>query len=295
MLDPRRLATLDAVLRTGSFAAAAEELGYTQSAVSQHIGELERAAGVRLLERRPVRATPAGQIALRAARVAGTAIAAAETELRALQSGDAGRLRLGAFASAASALAAPALGDFARRHPAIDVTLVQLETRAAYDALVHGRLDLAITFDYDLDPQPPPDVIMRSPIAEDPLLVALPAGHGLAGMRSVPLSALAGDAWIAAPLAGLPLGALQDAGGVGFQPRLRFEGDDFRAVLALVADGLGIELLPRLAAQDMPSGVVVRPLTGAPLTRRLYAARLRTDAVRPAVAALEAALRDRPA
>ena len=59
MLDPRRLATLEAVLRTGSFAAAAEELGYTQSAVSQHIGELERATGLRLLERRPVRATPA--------------------------------------------------------------------------------------------------------------------------------------------------------------------------------------------------------------------------------------------
>lgn len=292
MLDPRRLATLDAVLRTGSFAAAAAELGYTQSAVSQHIGELERATGQRLLERRPVRVTAAGRIALRAAHAAGTAIAAAETELRALRSGAAGAVRLGAFASAASALAAPALGAFARSHPGVDVTLVQLETPEAYAGLVHDRLDLAITFDYDLDPHPPPDVIARTPIAEDPLLVALPAGHRLAGAGPVQLGALAGDAWIAAPLAGLPLGALRDAGGVGFRPRLRFEGDDFRTVLALVASGLGIALLPRLAAQDVPRGVALRPLEGAPLTRHLYTARLRTEAARPAVAALEATIRD---
>jgi DNA-binding transcriptional LysR family regulator len=293
MLDARRLATLDAVLRTGSFAAAAGELGYTQSAVSQHIAELERAAGQRLLQRRPVRATAAGRIAQRAARAAGTAIAAAETELRALQAGDAGTVRLAAFASAASALAAPALGDFARTHPAVHVTLVQLETPAAYDGLVAGRLDLAITFDYDLDPSPAPDAIVRTAIAGDPLLVALPAEHRLAGAPSVGLADLAGDAWIAAPLAGLPLGVLRDARGVGFQPRLRFEGDDFRAVLALVASGLGIALLPELAARDLPAGVALRPIAGSPLSRHLYTARLRTETTRPAVAALEAAIRGR--
>ena len=293
MLDARRLATLDAVLRTGSFAAAADELGYTQSAVSQHIAELERATGQRLLDRRPVRPTPAGRIAQRAARAAGTAIAAAETELLALRTGDAGTVRLAAFASAVPALAAPALGAFAEAHPAVEVTLVQLETPAAYDGLVAGRLDLAITFDYDLDPSPAPDVVLRSPIAEDPLLVALPADHRLAAARSVRLAELADDAWIAAPLAGLPLGVLRDARGVGFQPRLRFEGDDFRAVLALVASRLGIALLPELAARDLPAGVALRPIAGAPLSRHLYTARLRTDATRPVVAALEAAIRGR--
>jgi DNA-binding transcriptional LysR family regulator len=293
MLDARRLATLDAVLRSGSFAAAALELGYTQSAVSQHITELERATGQRLLERRPVRATPAGRIAQRAARAAGTAIAAAETELRALRTGEAGSLRLAAFASAVPALAAPALGEFARSHPAVDVTLVQLETPAAYDGLVAGRLDLAITFDYDLDPSPAPEVILRAPIAEDPLLLALPADHRLATAATVRLADLAGDPWIAAPLAGLPLGVLRDARGVGFEPRLRFEGEDFRAVLALVASGLGIALLPQLAARDVPAGVALRPIAGTSLSRHLYTARLRTDATRPVVAALEAAIRDR--
>ena len=125
------------------------------------------------------------------------------------------------------------------------------------------------------------------------LLVALPSDHRLATARSVRLAELADDAWIAAPLAGLPLGVLRDARGVGFQPRLRFEGDDFRAVLALVASRLGIALLPELAARDLPAGVALRPIAGAPLSRHLYTARLRTDATRPVVAALEAAIRDR--
>jgi DNA-binding transcriptional LysR family regulator len=291
MLDARRLATLEAVLRTGSFAAAADELGYTQSAVSQHIGELERAAGQRLLARRPVRATAAGRIALRAAQTTGATIAAAETELRALRTGDAGALRLGAFASAASALAAPAIGAFARTHPGVDVALVQLETREAYDGLIRDRLDLAITFDYDLEPFPPPAAVERTLIAEDPLLAALPPGHRLADAPSVPLRALAEDDWIAAPLAGLPLGALRDGDGAGFRPRLRFEGDDFRTVLALVAAGLGIALLPQLAAQDLPAGVTLREITGATLSRRLYTAQLRTEVARPAVAALATAIR----
>ena len=84
-------------------------------------------------------------------------------------------------------------------------------------------------------------------------------------------------------------------GGAGFEPRLRFEGDDFRTVLALVASGLGVALLPRLAMQRVPPAVAVRPLADPPITRRLYTARLRTAAVPPAVAGLEAAIRERAA
>lgn len=293
MLDDRRLATLEAVLRTGSFAAAAQELGYTQSAISQHISELERAAGLRLLERRPVRPTDAGLVALRAAHAAGEAIAAAETELRALREGEAGMVRLGAFASAASALAAPAIAEFAHSHPAVEVTLIQVEPPHAYEDLIHDRLDLALTFDYDLAPHHVPDPVERTLLAEDPVLAALPAAHPLAASTTaINLSTLAGEAWIAAPLAGFPLSALRNGAGPGFQPRLRFEGDDFRTVLAIVANGLGIALIPRLAIQNVPDGVALRPLANAPLTRLLYTARLRTATTRPAIAALDAAIRN---
>jgi DNA-binding transcriptional LysR family regulator len=290
MLDSRQLATFEAVLRTGSFAAAAAELGYTQSAVSQQIAGLERAAGQRLLERRPVRPTEAGLVALRAAQATGQAIAAATTELRALRTGESGHLRLGAFASAASAIAAPALAAFARSHPGIQVTLVQVETSDAYEQLISGRLDLALTFDYDLDPSNPPDTLQRTLVAEDPVLVALPTTHPLAADTSIEISSLADDVWIAAPLAGLPLAAVRAARGAGFQPRLRFEGDDFRTVLALIDNGLGIAFVPRLATQHLPDGVTVRPLADELLTRRIYTTRLRTTITRPAIAALEAAV-----
>lgn len=290
MLDPRRLATLQAVVRAGSFVGAAEALNYTQAAVSQHIAELERAVGMRLLDRRPVRPTPAGALALAAAEAAGDALAAAEAGLRALREGEAGHLRLAAFSSAATVLLAPALARFRHDHLDVDLTLTVAEPAAAYAGLIADHFDLVVTFDYDLEPDAPPEVVERRHLLDDPVLAAVPVDHPLAGQRSVGLDRLARERWIAAPLAGVPLPALRQAAGVGFRPALRFEGEEFAIVLALVAKGLGVALLPQLAAAAPPDGVVTVPLTGAPITRRIYTAHLRTH--RAAVAAaFDASLR----
>jgi DNA-binding transcriptional LysR family regulator len=283
MLDPRRLTTLQAVVRAGSFARAAGELNYTQAAVSQHIAELERAVGLRLLERRPVRPTPAGELALAAAEAAGHALAAAETGLRALRDGEAGRLRIAAFSSAARELLPPALATFARLHPDVAITLTAAEPAEAYDGLIHDRFDLAVAFDYDLEPDTPPEVVACRPLMEDPVLVAVPAGHPLARRRSVRLDRLAREPWIAAPLAGLPLPALRQAGGTGFTPTVRYVGEDFATVLALVSAGLGVALLPRLATATLSQRITTIPLTGTPVTRRIWTARLHSR--HPAVVA----------
>lgn len=293
MLDPRRLATLQAVIRSGSFAAAAQELGYTPAAVSQHIGELERAVGLRLLERRPVRATEAGLVALEAADATSEAIGAASTRLRALRDGDAGAMRLGAFDSAARFIAAPALARLARTHPGIRATLVQMEPVQAHAALVAGTVDVALTFDYDLAPEPLPAVLERTYFAEDPMLVALPATHRLAGEQAIEWRALADAPWIEAPYAGLALPILRAlTGQPALEPAFRFEGDDFSTILALVASGVGVALLPRLLLHPAPATVAVRPLAPEPFSRRLYLDRLRGRDSRPSLAALEQALRD---
>jgi len=282
VLDPRRLATLKAVVAAGSFAGAADRLSYTQAAVSQHITELERAVGLRLLDRRPVRPTEAGLLALAAADGVEDALAVAETALRALRDGETGALRIAAFGSAVSDLLALALAQYGRLHPDVEMTLTSVEPPAAHQGLVAGRFDVAVTFDYDIDPADPPAPVVREPLLDDPVLVALPAGHPLASRGSIRLDRLATEPWIAAPLAGLPLAALRKATGRGFAPQVRYEGEDFAAVLALVAAELGVALVPRLATSRAPAGVALRPLAGATMIRRLYTARLRASSPRTA-------------
>lgn len=203
MLDARWLRTLAAVVEHRSFGAAAAELGYTQSAVSQQISELERAVGLPLLERRPVRPTAAGEVALAAAHQTGAVLDAAATQLRALRDGTAGTVRIGAFRSAAEAIVAPALGTFARRHPDVRVAIAQLETAAAHDALIAGAIDLAVTFDDAPVGPPVPAPITRRRLLTDDVLVALPADHPLAAQPRVALLDLAGERWIDAPDAGV--------------------------------------------------------------------------------------------
>jgi DNA-binding transcriptional LysR family regulator len=290
-LDPRHLATLETVVRTGSFAAAAEALGYTRPAVSQQIAELERRTGLRVLERRPVRPTPAGLVLLDAAMGVRAALATAAQELDAVRGGRTGQLRLGAFASAAGNIVPPALARLAAAHPGVQVSISQLEADASYSQLLRGDLDLALTFDYDVVPLPPPALLRRTLVADDPVLAVLPGGHPLAAQPVVDLADLACEAWIAAPRAGVPLELLaQLARSAGFRARLWFGGDDVRTVAGLVAAGLGVALLPRLALRHSPAGVLVRPLAGAPLTRFLYTTRLDTRHAPPVVTALETLL-----
>ncbi|MBE1470158.1 LysR family transcriptional regulator [Kibdelosporangium phytohabitans] len=277
MIDPRLLVTLEAVVRLGSFAAAAAELGYTQSAVSQQIADLERRAGLRVLDRRPVRPTAAGMVLLRVAGEVRAAMSRATTELTALDAGRAGEVRLSAFVSAANTIVPAALAKLRETHPGVVVSLTQLETTDSYDALLRGDVDLAVTFDYDRFPQPEPSGVRRTPLGRDPVVVALPATHPLADRESVSLADLADESWIGTPVTGTHLDLLAElARSPGFKPRLAFDGDDFRTVLGLVAHGLGIAPLPTLALADTVSRVVAVPITEEPLVRFLYTCRLDT-------------------
>ena len=292
-IDPRHLITLAAVARHGSFAAAADELACTQSAVSQQIAEIERRIGIRVLDRRPVRPTEAGQVLLGAELAVRTATAIALLELSALSEGRAGRVRLGAFASAAVGVVPRALASLRRTHPNVQVQLFQLETEMSYAQILRGDLDLALTFDYDRAPRKPPARIRRSLIAKDPVLVVLPVAHRLARRQRIHLAELANDAWIGSSVIARDLELLAEISGTpGFKQRLEFDGDDFQTVLSLVDQGLGIALLPRLATLRASPRVVAKRIVENPLTRYIYTSRLESRETPASLAAFEQKLGD---
>ncbi|MCX3063647.1 LysR family transcriptional regulator [Streptomyces beihaiensis] len=287
-LDPRLLATLEAVVRNGSFNAAAQELGYTAPAVSQQVAELERRSGLRLLERRPVRVTPAGQVLLDAEEGVRSALSAASMELDALRAGTAGRIRLGAFASTAGVLAPRALAELHTAYPDVRVSLSQLEPESSHTRIKRGDLDLALTYDYDFIPLPPPRTLRRTLVAHDPVMAVLPAGHELASRHAIDLASLASETWIAAPDAALRLDLLaQLAKTSGFEARMEYEGNDFNTVLGFVAAGMSVAVLPRLALPEGAPGVVARPLVEPALTRFIYTVRIDTRHTPRALLVLE--------
>jgi|SRR5580658_1520520 DNA-binding transcriptional LysR family regulator len=292
-INPRHLITLEAVARHGSFAAAADELACTQSAVSQQIAEIEHRIGIRVLDRRPVRVTEAGRVLLEAELAVRTATAIALQELSALSEGRAGRVRLGAFASAAVSVVPRALARLRQTHPDIHVKLAQLETEMSYAQLLRGDLDLALTFDYDRAPRKPPARIRRSLVVEDPVLVVLPVAHRLAGCEQIQLAEVANDAWIGSPVIERPLELLAELSRTpGFKRRLEFDGDDFQTVLGLVDQGLGIALLPKLATLRASSRVVAKRIVENPLTRFIYTSRLESREAPASLTAFEQGLAD---
>lgn len=222
-------------------------------------------------------------------------MSATAAELAALDDGLTGSVRVGAFVSAAGSFVPPALARLRESNPGVHVTLRQLETADSYTALLRGDLDLAVTFDYDRAPQPEPPGILRRLAREDPVLVALPASHPLAGHEAVDPAQLAPHAWIATPVTAPRLNLLEEvAPGVDPHPALEFQGDDFRTVLRLVAEGLGAALLPELALAEAPPGVVGRPLVANPITRYVYLCRIASSRTSRPIARLEEYLLDAP-
>lgn len=282
-------------MRLGSFAAAAAELGYTQSAVSQQVAELERRVGTQIVSRRPVRPTEAGLVLVETEAAISTSMSRAATELDALAEGTVGEVHLGAFISAAATVVPPALARLRTSHPGVHITLHEVEQSETHARLTRGELDLAVTFDYEHAPDPAPDGLVRKHLVDDPIMVVLPAGHALAGEDSIEPADVAANTWINTAVAvGGRVNAHPVEGAHGAES-LDFDGQDFRTALNLVAAGLGVAMLPSLLLLDAPSNVAVLPVRHPRLVRRLYTCRLDTRGASAAVRQLEAYLHEEAA
>src|SRR5919202_1734548 len=152
MLDVRRMRVLREVAAQRSFSAAAEKLGYTQSAVSQQIAALEREAGSTLIERnsRGIRLTDAGEALVRHADKILARLAEAEAELEAIAGLRGGRLRLATFPTAGATLVPHAVREFNHRHPAVELTLTEADPHESLPLLKAGELDLILVEDTDV-------------------------------------------------------------------------------------------------------------------------------------------------
>ncbi|MEV0617463.1 LysR family transcriptional regulator [Nonomuraea sp. NPDC050404] len=273
-MDPHLLTTFVTVARHGSFSAAAAELGYTQSAISQQIAALESDLGLPLLRRRPVEPTPAGRRLLEHAGPLLLRLRAARADVLRAAAPARHLLRLAATPLALSAEVAGRLARARAAEPRLEVRLRTCRPGQAAALVAEGHADLGLTDGIVAPSDPlrlPPDTgpMTATGVAEQDLVVALPADHPLTGRTGVRLADLVDARWLDTPLC--PLARLRDLAGEGFPAGLAYDGDDVHTVLNLVAAGHGLIVLPARALTPpvMPISVVPVPVTAPRLVHRV--------------------------
>jgi DNA-binding transcriptional LysR family regulator len=263
VLDLHRLQALHAVVATGSVKDAAARLGYTPSAVSQHITTLERETRTVLLEPagRGVRPTAAGLLLAGHAAIVLDRLAEAEAALAALTEGEAGVLRLASFATAGAELVPPALARIRAVLPNLQISLRVAERDDALGMLRRGMLDVAV-IEAHTTPDAADGGLTYWPLLSDPFRIVVPRGHRLAAKRVVTLSDAAAEAWIDMRCEIGCCRAATDAAfqQAGFTPHRAVEADEYWPAQGFVAARLGLALIPALALGVLHDEVAVRRL-----------------------------------
>ncbi|MFJ4172293.1 LysR substrate-binding domain-containing protein [Paenarthrobacter sp. NPDC089714] len=280
MLNPVHLRTLSVVLRTGSFADAAREIGYTGSAVSQQVAALERAVQAPLVERdaQSIRPTEAAKFLATRARDIINALSTLEDEMKGFSKGNYGLMRLGSFSTASQRLLPAGLASYLRRHP---TSTVELEEGCPTDLAAMVRdsvLDVAVAFHYDLVPQQWPSNVVAVPLLAEELLLLLPEKHRLAGAGQITLHDLARENWVSTKEDSSGDACLRHlcASG-GFKPRITVRSDNYDALRGMVRSGVGIALVPALdhvPAED----IVATAICGCTARRHISALRRKAEA-----------------
>jgi DNA-binding transcriptional LysR family regulator len=238
--------------------------------VSQHVAALERQIGLPLVERgiRPAALTEAGHALVRHGTVINARLDSAEQELAEIAGRRGSRLRFGSFPTALATFVPAAIARLRSRRPATALTVVDDHLQGLLPRLSNGELDLAVIYDHEVLHESGRSEGGRVRLFDDAFQAVLPRGHPSAvGGRPVDLTDLAGEVWVG----GRPGSAWfrivrHVCRAQGFDPRVSLTSDDYRAVQAFVAAGLGVAVIPGLAVARPPAGVEIRRLSaGAPV------------------------------
>jgi DNA-binding transcriptional LysR family regulator len=294
MVDLRRLRTLRELADRSTIAATADALHLTPSAVSQQLATLEREVGQPLLEPngRGVRLTPAAQAILAHADALFSEVERMDATLAALAAGAAGEVRVGSFSTGIRGLVVPAVRRLQEQVPGLRVTIRDVEAPEVFDALALGDLDVGISMEHGGAPGRDDERFTRFDLLRDVLDIALPDDHPLAG-GEIELADFAREPWVAPPEGWSCDDVIRVAcSTAGFTPSVAHRSGDWTAIMTMVAAGLGVAVVPRLAQDAPPPGVTIRPLAGEPAARHLFVACRRGAEEHPAVGAVIDALRE---
>lgn len=260
-MELRHLRYFCAVADYGTFSEAGRQLRVSQSSISEQIADLEREVGGALINRSSgrTRLTPHGQLFLAEARktllAAGRAVEVTNRSLL----GQVGSLSIGFFLWGAGGFFARIIRDYRKLHPDIKLSLYEMRTPEQMEALVSGKIDVAFARPLE----PPFDRLMRSePLYRDPVVVALPRNHPLAG-KPISISALIAERFVLCDrqmTPGLFDGIVALCSAAGFSPNIVNTSSTWPGVLTLVESGEGIALVPSGVRHLRPPGVVISPL-----------------------------------
>lgn len=275
-LNVPRLRVLAAVAQHGSMTAAALELGYTASAISQQVRKLETEVGQPLLDRhsRGVSLTDAGRAVVEHSELIDRQLHSLRARLDDIAGLRAGSLRVGTFPTAGASLLPLAVTRFREEHPDLQLSVRSSRLAGLLDMLERRDVELALLWEYEWS-RIQIDSLRTVRLMDDPTALLVSAAHPLAHRRSVRLSELADDPWIVRA-EDHPVGEvlLRSTRRAGFQPVIAFEANDYQEAQAMVGVGLGVALAPRLALTVMRDDVRVLSLGAEVPARRILLGRL---------------------
>ncbi len=271
-LEFRHLRYFLAVAEELHFGRAAQRLAISQPPLSVAIQQLEASVGARLFDRdsKGVRLTPAGAAFRSSAAALLTRAEEACAQAREMQAGEVGRLRLGFVGSTLFNGLSGWLRSFQASHPRVEVVVIELNSQDQIEALLGEELDLGLVHTDRLPP-----ALACAPLYHEPFLACLPAEHPLAGQERLPLAALSDQPFILFSRKGSPdyhARIVDICRRHGFAPRLQHEGRHWLSVVSLVAQGLGVSIVPAAFRQAGVQGAVFRPLQEAIEPSAVFAA-----------------------
>ncbi|OOG52440.1 LysR family transcriptional regulator [Rhodanobacter sp. B05] len=287
MFDFRQLRYFVAVAEELSFTRAALRLHLSQPPLSQQIQSLEQDLGVRLLERskRQVKLTEPGRVFLEQARQILAKADEARGQVAAAAAGYSGHLRLAYTVSVSFHPALPrTLLRYGQIAPRVGLKLVEMYTEPQFAALLADEIDAGFVRSEPVHAQDARRLRLNV-IDREPLLLAMPARHPLAGHSSLGLAEVAGDSFVSQPreLAATLYDRLVTlANNAGFQPSIVQQAQQINGLLALVAAGLGLALVPASLRAVRLGGVSYVPLED-PDAFLLLAVACRADDQSPAL------------